>query len=42
MVSRCSQDVELEVDVVFRIKNLPDWVQGVKINAEENSDIELI
>ena len=35
-------NVELEVDVVFRIKNLPDWVKGVKINAAENSDIELI
>lgn len=35
-------DVELEVDVVFRIKNLPAWVKGVKINAAENSDIELI
>lgn len=35
-------DVKLEVDVVFRIKNLPDWVKGVKINASENSDIELI
>jgi hypothetical protein len=35
-------DVELEVDVVFRIKNLPHWVKGVKINAAENSDIELI
>ena len=35
-------NVELEVDVVFRIKNLPDWVKGVKINASENSDIELI
>lgn len=35
-------DVELEVDVVFRIKNLPAWVKGVKINASENSDIELI
>jgi len=35
-------DVELEIDVVFRIKSLPDWVKGVKINAEENSDIELI
>jgi hypothetical protein len=34
--------VELEVDVVFRIKNLPAWVKGVKINASENSDIELI
>jgi len=35
-------DVELEVDVVFRIKNLPAWVKGVKVNATENSDIELI
>ena len=35
-------DVELEVDVVFRIKNLPEWVKGVKINAAENSDIELL
>jgi hypothetical protein len=35
-------NVELEVDVVFRIKNMPDWVKGVKINASENSDIELI
>ena len=35
-------DVDLEVDVVFRVKNLPEWAKGVKINAEENSDIELI
>jgi hypothetical protein len=35
-------DVELEVDVVFRVKTMPDWVKGVKINAAENSDIELI
>jgi hypothetical protein len=35
-------DAELEVEVVFRIKNLPDWVKGVKINAAENSDIELL
>ena len=35
-------DVELEVDVVFRVKAMPDWVKGVKINASENSDIELI
>jgi hypothetical protein len=35
-------NVELEVDVVFRIKNLPAWVKGVKINAAENSDIELL
>ncbi len=35
-------DVELEVEVVFRIKNLPGWVKGVKVNAAENSDIELL
>jgi hypothetical protein len=35
-------DVELEVEVVFRIKNLPDWVKGVKVNAMKNSDIELL
>lgn len=35
-------NVELEVDVVFRVKEMPDWVKGVKINASENSDIELI
>jgi hypothetical protein len=35
-------NVELEVEVVFRVKSLPDWVKGVKINASENSDIELI
>jgi hypothetical protein len=35
-------NVELEVDVVFRVKAMPDWVKGVKINASENSDIELL
>ncbi len=35
-------NVELEVDVVMRIKDMPDWIKGVKINASENSDIELI
>jgi hypothetical protein len=35
-------NVELDVEVVFRVKSLPDWVKGVKINAAENSDIELI
>ncbi len=35
-------DVEMEVDVVFKLKNLPPWVKGLKINASENSDIELI
>ena len=37
-----STNVELDVEVVFRVKSLPDWVKGVKINAAENSDIELI
>jgi len=35
-------DVELDVEVVFRIKNIPDWVKGIRINAAENSDIELL
>lgn len=35
-------DVEMEVDVVMKIKNLPHWVKGLRINATENSDIELI
>nr|NQU89641.1 hypothetical protein [Bacteroidota bacterium] len=35
-------NVELEVEVVFRVKSLPGWVKGIKINASENSDIELI
>lgn len=35
-------DVEMEVDVVFKFKTLPKWVKGIKVNAEENSDIELI
>jgi hypothetical protein len=35
-------DVELEVEVVIRIKNIPAWVKGIRINAEENSDIELL
>ncbi|MCD4791332.1 MAG: hypothetical protein K8R37_15160 [Bacteroidales bacterium] len=35
-------DVEMEVDVVFRFKNIPKWVKGIKVNAKENSDIELL
>ena len=35
-------NVELDVEVVFRVKSLPEWVKGVKINAAENSDIELL
>jgi hypothetical protein len=35
-------NVDLEVDVELRIKNLPQCVKAVKINASENCDIELI
>ncbi len=35
-------EVEMEVDVVFRFRNLPKWVKGIKVNARDNSDIELI
>ena len=35
-------DVEMEVDIVFRLRNLPKWVKGVRIYGAENSDIELI
>jgi hypothetical protein len=35
-------DVEMEIDVVFKLKNVPDWVRAIKVNALENSDIELI
>jgi hypothetical protein len=35
-------NVEMEVDVVFKLKNFPQWVKGIKVNAKENSDIELI
>lgn len=35
-------DVEMEVDIIFKLKNLPPWVKGLKINASENSDIELV
>lgn len=37
-----TMEVEMEVDVVFKFKNLPEWVKGIKVNARENSDIELI
>ena len=37
-----STGVKLEVEVVIRMKNLPQWIQGIRINAEENSDIELL
>jgi hypothetical protein len=35
-------DVDLDVEVVFYFRNLPAWVKGIKINAAENSDIELL
>ena len=35
-------DLELEVEVELRIKNLPEGIKAVKIIASENSDIELI
>ena len=35
-------NVEMEVDVVFRLKEIPSWIKGIKVNAAENSDIELI
>jgi hypothetical protein len=35
-------DVDMEVEVVLYIRNLPGWVKGVRINAAENSDIELL
>jgi hypothetical protein len=35
-------DVEMEVQVIIRLRNMPAWVKGIRINADENSDIELI
>ena len=35
-------DVELEVDLVLNKDELPYWVKGLRVNAAENSDIELI
>jgi hypothetical protein len=35
-------DIEMEVNIIFKIKDLPPWVKGLKVNAAENSDIELI
>gem|GEM_PF-1701846 len=34
--------VVMEVEVVLRLSELPEWVKGIRINANENSDIELI
>lgn len=35
-------EVEMEVDVVFKFKKLPEWVRAIKVNATENSDIEIV
>lgn len=35
-------DVEMQVQVIIRMKNIPSWVTGIRINADENADIELI
>jgi hypothetical protein len=35
-------DVEMEVDLVLNKDELPSWVKGLRVNAAENSDIELI
>lgn len=35
-------DVAFEIRVFLPLKNLPSWVKGIRINAAENSDIELI
>jgi len=37
-----SINVEMEVDIVFRMNKIPSWIKGIKINAAENSDIELL
>jgi hypothetical protein len=34
--------VEFEVEVILPVDKLPDWVKGIRINASENSDIELL
>ena len=35
-------NVELEVEVFFHFSKIPGWVKGIRINAEENADIELL
>lgn len=35
-------NVDLDVEVIFYFRNLPNWVKGIKINASDNSDIELL
>lgn len=34
--------VEVEMDVELRIKNLPKGIIAIKVNASDNSDIEII
>jgi hypothetical protein len=36
------RNVEMEVNIVYKLKDLPAWVRGIRVNASENSDIELI
>ena len=36
------ENVEMEVDLVLDKNQLPSWVKGLRVNASENSDIELI
>lgn len=35
-------EIEMEVNVIFRIGKVPDWVRAVKINASDNADIEVV
>ncbi|MFU8842831.1 MAG: hypothetical protein ACNA7V_03375 [Bacteroidales bacterium] len=35
-------DVDLEVSVIFQLKDLPGWVKAIRVNAEVNSEIEII
>lgn len=34
--------VTMEVEVMVKLKDLPAWVKGIKVNAEDNSDVELL
>ena len=36
------EDVEMEVDLILDKNELPSWVKGLRVNASENSDIELL
>ena len=40
--SKKELEVEMEVDILMKMEKLPSWVKGLRINASENSDIELI